>query len=66
MEEGGWDKELARREGREVEQLGAAGRVWVPPSLLPSQKWEEQDPSLRSGVGAEMVVRSRPLPRSKQ
>lgn len=42
MEEGGWDKELARREGREDEQAGAAGYLGaagcggVPSSLLPS------------------------------
>lgn len=43
-------------------------RVWggYPPAYFLLQTLKEQDPSLLSGVGAETVVRARPLPRSKQ
>lgn len=36
------------------------------PAYFLLQTLKEQDPSLLSGVGAETVVRARPLPRSKQ
>lgn len=44
MEEGGWDKELASREGKEAEQAGPARCEGEPPSPLPSVDVEGTGP----------------------